>query len=145
MTQHGGVKHTLKVANGVELPAGDFEGKKKTKAYLDVRHRLAFVLTRISGQAAIFWFEYLVASLMSRNSESEVRSLNPFLPEGGVKRVQDLVVGVLLRASRSSLPLSSLSLASYFSLPSSILYSLALFEISHLYAHPSRICYLWDL
>jgi hypothetical protein len=58
------------------------------------------IKSRYAGLEVVFWFEFLVASLLSTNGHNELKKLNPFLSDLEVKRVFDLVVDSMFHSVR---------------------------------------------
>lgn len=87
-----GITHVLGVINTPPSNDGCDE--------VELRKRYAFMLGAESGRESKFWFELLVGMLLSTTGEADIAKLNPYLAEGGVKRIMDLTVGVMLAANR---------------------------------------------
>ena len=87
-----GIHHVLDVINSPASSDGCDEA--------ELRKRYAFMLGAESGRESKFWFELLVGMLLSTTGEADLAKLNPYLAEGGVKKVMDLTVGVMLTANR---------------------------------------------
>ena len=66
----------------------------------DQKLRLAFILAKYAGTEYTFTFEQLVSLLLSNNSQSEIRKMNPFLTDLEIQRLFDLTVDFLLHSNR---------------------------------------------
>ena len=68
---------------------------------LAARHnRVEFLLRRAAGQAAEAWPEFLFGSLISSQGESDIASLNPYIPAERVDSILQVVMLTMLRANR---------------------------------------------
>ncbi len=65
-----------------------------------LQDRLGFKLARQGGSETELWLEFLVASILSTRAELAISDLNPFLPEGGPRRIFDITIDLLLRVCR---------------------------------------------
>lgn len=66
------------------------------------RRKLSFLLVRTGKKEIVMKFEYLVASLLSTNSDRDIAKLNPFIDERKTHFVYDLAVSAILHSSRVS-------------------------------------------
>jgi hypothetical protein len=75
---------------GAAAPAAPAAGSLKTK----------FLLSRIAGQNAFVWVEFLFGMLLSSKGEQDLLRLNPYLTPDAVKVIMHLVTLSMLRANR---------------------------------------------
>ena len=59
-----------------------------------------FLLSRIAGQNAFIWVEFLFGSLLSSKGEEDMLKLNPYLSADTLDSVLSLVIASMLRANR---------------------------------------------
>lgn len=71
---------------------------KETPAVL--LQRTSFGLYRCSGKEVTFWFEYLVASLLSASGDADLKLWNPHLSPEQITQVYNLTVDALLHSVR---------------------------------------------
>ena len=62
--------------------------------------RSLFLLSRYGGRESSMSFDYLVASLLSVNSERDMFKMNPFLNEAAIVAVHDLTISAIMHTSR---------------------------------------------
>jgi thioredoxin-like negative regulator of GroEL len=65
--------------------------------------KIKFMLSRVCGQNAFVWVEFLFGALLSSHGEDDLTRLNPYLPKSTLETVFSLVAACMLRANRLGL------------------------------------------
>jgi hypothetical protein len=102
-----GIKRCADLANEVGLSNARPQDFESDDPYL--KSQLCFSLKRTCRQEPLISFNFLVLSLLSWESLTDLESLNPYLNEESAKVVLDLTVATLLHANRISLGLTCLA------------------------------------
>ena len=62
--------------------------------------QLEFVMSRLSGESPLMWFELLVQFLLSKEGDKKMAFCNPFLTGKDVAQVKYMTAGVLMTCNR---------------------------------------------
>lgn len=91
------IETACKQANFIPGISSEPKGKETPAALLQ---RVSYGLYRCSGKEVTFWFEYLVASLLSSNGDADLKLWNPHLTPEHIAQVYNLTVDTLLHSVR---------------------------------------------
>jgi hypothetical protein len=86
------------VGGSTSAPIGGvgFDGTETEKCA-----RLASWLSRLGGQETMMWFEHVVGVMLSDQSETEIRQLNPLLTPGEARRALEMTAKALVHTNRA--------------------------------------------
>jgi len=71
-------------------------------SYFESQVKLLYVLNRFARREAVIWPEFLFASVLSTKQYEDLTKLNPFLSQGTVEIITDVIVAVVFHANRIS-------------------------------------------
>jgi hypothetical protein len=94
-----GIESVLKLANNIDAspPRGGLAAEEDLHEH---RRKLGVLFARDHGQEPLIWLGLLVGTLLSSVGFSDIKRLNPFLSFADLRRVEDMVGGLMLTVNR---------------------------------------------